>query len=343
MIKNLNEINRILLCLRRFARRRLGVPQELFIKDLKGMVILGQNPEFEPILDFVNRLGIINIRKKHIRMTKLGEEIVTENIAELYDLQPKQGVLLLRKCYLDGPLRPEMKTLIKHLSPDATTGKMVWSSVDSEPFGKIEWLANHLIQLGVLNAHQHLLIVADSYKETISQFLDEGGDYTEKQMEQNLREKRLLADLAETFVVEFEKSRLAGDGHKLESGCVQRISKHRVNAGYDINSFNGASKNLTHDRFIEVKGSGKTTVYFFWSQNEIQKATKLGDKYWIYFVGGIDRKNRAVKREPVMIQNPNIRLQSDPQFQIQPSNMLVEANLYGNLMAVKEITHSKAK
>jgi len=168
---------------------------------------------------------------------------------------------------------------VKRLSLDPATGRMMWSSLDSEPFGEIEWLSRHLVQLGVLSANEHLLVVTDHYKETISQFLDEGGDLTEEQMEKYFREKRLLADLAETFVVEFEKSRLAGAGHKLESGCVQRISKHRVNAGYDINSFDGVSKNLNHDRFIEVKGSGKPTVHFFWSQNEMQKAARLGDKY----------------------------------------------------------------
>jgi len=154
-------------------------------------------------------------------------------------------------------------------------------------------------------------------------------------MEKYFREKRLLADLAETFVVEFEKFRLAGAGHKLESGCVQRISKHRVNAGYDINSFDGVSKNLNHDRFIEVKGSGKPTVHFFWSQNEMQKAARLGDKYWIYFVGGIERKKRLLPREPVMIQNPHAHLKSDSRFQVQPSNMLVEANICGVLVAEK--------
>jgi hypothetical protein len=182
-----------------------------------------------------------------------------------------------------------------------------------------------------------------NYRETISQFLDEGGDFTEKQMEESLREKRLLGDLAETFVVEFERARLAEGGHKLESGCVQRISKHRVNAGYDVKSFDGPSKNLNHDRFIEVKGSGKKTVYFFWTQNEIQKATKLGDKYWIYFVGAIDRKNRLVQREPVMIQNPHSQMKSDPRFQIRPNNMLVEANVCGNLFAGREVAKRKSK
>jgi hypothetical protein len=343
MITNLNEVNRLLLALHRLAKSRKTIPRGILIDFLNGAVILGQNPDFDPVLDFSSLLGLIVIRKNAVGMTPLGKELLTENPDEIYELQPRQRILLLRRCYLDGPLRPQMKALVKRLSPDPTTGKMTWSSLDSEPFGEIEWLSRHLVQLGVLNANQYLLVVSDHHKETISQFLDEGGDYTEEQMEINLREKRLVGELAEGFVEEFEKSRLAGIGHKLESACVQRISKHRVNAGYDINSFDGPSKNLIHDRFIEVKGSGKTTVYFFWSQNEIQKAAKLGDKYWIYFVGGIDRKNQFVTREPVMIQNPHAQLKADARFQIQPSNMLVEGDICGKLLAEKQAPAKKKK
>jgi hypothetical protein len=343
MITSLNEINRLLLALRRLTKRRKAIPRGILIDFLKGAVVLGQNPEFDPVLDFTNRLGLIVIRKNAVCMTPLGVELLAENVSELYELQPRQRILLLRRCYLDGPLRPEMKTLVKLLSPDPATGRMIWSSLDSEPFGEIEWLSRHLVQLDVLNANQHLLVVTDHYKETILQFLDEGGDFTEEQMERNLREKRLLGELAESFVEGFEKSRLAVVGHKLESSCVQRISKHRVNAGYDINSFDGPSKNLAHDRFIEVKGSGKPTVYFFWTSNEIQKAAKLGDKYWIYFVGGINRKNRLVTREPVMIQNPHARLKADPLFKVQPNNMLVEGNICGKLIAGKQAAIKKAK
>ena len=92
-----------------------------------------------------------------------------------------------------------------------------------------------------------------------------------------------------------------------------------------------------------MKGSGKVTVYFFWSLNEMKKAEKFGDKYWIYFVGGIDRKNRLVTRQPVMIQNPHARLKSDPPFQIQPSTMLVEANICGNLIAGKDAAKNKQR
>jgi len=343
MIANLNEINRVLYTLYRLTKQRKSVPRGILVDVLNDAVILAQNPAFDPVLDFTARLGIVATRRSGVSITPLGTEVLAENAAGLYELQPRQKDLLFRRCYLDGPLRQEMKMLVKCLSADPATGKMMWSSVDSEPFGEIEWLSRHLIQLGALNANKHLLVVSDHHRETISQFVDEGGDYTEEQMENNLREKRLLAEMAESFVVDFERARLAKIGHKLESACVHRISKHRVNAGYDISSFSGASKNLNHDRFIEVKGSGQATVFFFWTQNEMKIAEKMGDKYWIYFVGGIDRKKRQVTRQPVMLQNPHIKLKSDSRFQVQPHNMLVKGNLCGNLIAEKIAVKKKLK
>jgi hypothetical protein len=343
MIASLNEINRVLLALRKLTRQRKSVPRGILSDFLSGAVILAQNPVFDPVLDFLVRLDLIFIRKNGVGIKPLGAELLAENVAEIYELQPRQKILLFRRCYLDGPLRPEMKKFVRFFSVDSASGKIIWSSLDSQPFGEIEWVSQHLVQLDILNANQHLLVVNDHHSETILQFLDEGGDYTEEQMEENLREKRLLGDLAETFVVEYEKSRLAEAGHELESRCVQRISKLRVNAGYDVNSFTGSRKNLNHDRFIEVKGSGQATVFFFWTPNEITKAEKLGDKYWIYFVGGIDKKKRLVTRHPVMIQNPHVRLKSDSQFQIQSHNMLVKANICGNLIADKTVAKNKLK
>jgi len=343
MITNLNEINRILLALRRLCKRRNSIPRHILIDYLNGSVIMGQNPEFDPILNFTHHLGIITIRRIGIAVAPLGDELLTNNSNEFYELQPEQRTLLVRRCYLDGPLRSEMKRLVKLLHPHPSTGRMTWSSVDSEPFGEIEWLSRHLLQLGVLSSSGHLLSVTDFYRETISQFLDEGGDFTEEQMEKSLREKRLLAELAEEFVLEFEKSRLIGAGYRLESACVQRISKHRVSAGYDINSFDASSSPLKHDRFIEVKGSGKATVFFYWTQNEVKMAEKLGQKYWIYFVGGIDRKNRLVTREPVMIQNPQVHLKSDARFKIEAFTRLVEGNVCGNLLVRQWIRSRKRR
>jgi len=72
MIASLNEINRVLLALRRLAKRRKSIPRGILIDFLNGTVILGQNPEFDPVLDFTNRLGIVVIRQNNVSIAPLG-------------------------------------------------------------------------------------------------------------------------------------------------------------------------------------------------------------------------------------------------------------------------------
>src|SRR5437016_11126980 len=195
MISSLNEINRVLLALRQLTARNKPVPRSLLVELLRGEVVLGRNPEFDPIIEFVHHLGLISAGTKGIGVTDLGSEVLAENGSSLYELQPQQSILLVRKCYLDGALRREMKAFVKKLSQDVETGAIAWSSLDSEPLGEREWLADHLAQLGVLASEKHMMRVTPSYTETISQFLDEGGDFTERQLEDYLREKRIVGEM----------------------------------------------------------------------------------------------------------------------------------------------------
>ena len=103
----------------------------------------------------------------------------------------------------------------------------------------------------------------------------------------------------------------------------------KVNAGYDIESFNGKSKAMKFDRFIEVKGSGESTVRFFWSTNEIEIAGRLGDNYWIYYQGGIDKKTKKAKNKPLMFQNPQESIMKDTNFTKIQNGLVVEAKIVG--------------
>ena len=40
------------------------------------------------------------------------------------------------------------------------------------------------------------------------------------------------------------------------------------------------------------------------SANEIEKAKELGPKYWLYFVGGINIKDRSASMIPQLFQDP---------------------------------------
>ncbi len=333
MIDNLNDINRVLLALDTLEATRARTPRRLLLRYLNGEVIYGQNPPFEPILEFLKQIHVLSEQPSGFGLTMLGREVLAQNAVKAYELRPSQQPLLLRKCYLDGPFRSETKALVKKFEAHPVTGRLGWSSIDSEPLGDVEWIAHHLVQLDVLQRSQHMLEAVAAYSDLLASFQDEGGDFTEAQFRKVLKDKRETGEIAESFVLKWEQKRLQRNGHRTQAACVNRISKRRVNAGYDIESFDGPSKLLAHDRFIEVKGSGQPTVRFVWTPNEMQKAATLGARYWIYFVGGIQRKKRIAPREPVMLRDPHATLNPTSGFTLQPKGeVLVSANIAGQML-----------
>ena len=66
-------------------------------------------------------------------------------------------------------------------------------------------------------------------------------------------------------------------------------------------------------------------MHFFWSQNEIQVATRLGERYWIYFQGGIDVGNGIARNEPIMLRDPSKLILQDGMFKTTPQGLIVEA------------------
>lgn len=111
---------------------------------------------------------------------------------------------------------------------------------------------------------------------------------SQKQIDANLRIKKIIGNIAEKIALEYEKNRLKQGGFDKESDNVALISQEYANAGYDICSFHGKSDNLEFDLYVEVKGSTGKEIDFFWSKNEIDEAKKQGNKYCIYFVPSID-------------------------------------------------------
>ena len=127
----------------------------------------------------------------------------------------------------------------------------------------------------------------------------------------------------EEAVLEYERERLRSINRQAEALMVRRISQLDVKAGYDIESFDGDKPLFDYDRFIEVKSSYNPRLRFFWSENERRAAEEKGDKYWIYFVGGLSsRKGRRII--PILIQNPATRLVQMSAISMKAATYLIE-------------------
>lgn len=124
---------------------------------------------------------------------------------------------------------------------------------------------------------------------------------TLKELERSLEHKSEFGRLGEEFVLKYEQNRLKEhqDFKKIIS-----ISDDYVNAGYDIESFDTLDSFLI-DRFIEVKSYNEKLV-FYWSDNEIQQAKELKNKYFLYLV---DRSLMNQKEYiPKVFKNPYDRI-----------------------------------
>jgi hypothetical protein len=285
-------------------------------------------PDHEKNISFAHEIGFITLNVPVIRLMPEGKTFIALNQNAQYDLTEEQKRVLLRTCYLDGPIRKNAMGVLKQFSPALEGGTFRWTFFDSSPFPD-EWTINHLSQLGLVIRLSDGWEVTGEYTKTVSSFLEEGEGWSEEKFREYLREKDEVGKIGESLVREFERQRLLGLGHKVEAHCVRSISTVRVNAGYDIESFDGPSPTVAYDRFIEVKGARASQLRFFWSDNEIRIAKRLGKKYWIYFQGSIDVAAGAARDEPILLNDPVSSILTDNRFKTVPQGLIVEAAMRG--------------
>lgn len=287
MIEKLAELNRILLAVRELRTSDGVAGVDVVIEYCRSAVIEARIPDHQLSIDFAAQIGLLLVNGDAIRLTEEGLGFIELNPSSQYDLSEEQKRILLRTCYLHGALRKDTMALLKVFSPGLGTDVFRWSLYDSSPFPS-EWTVDHMSQLGLLERRDDGWEVRADYTKTVAEFLEEGEGWSEESFREYLKEKEEVGKLGESLVKAYEFRRLLGLGHAVEARCVRSISNMRVNAGYDIESFDSASPAMAYDRFIEVKGARGRQMRFFWSDNEMKVARKLGKRYWIYFQGAID-------------------------------------------------------
>lgn len=133
--------------------------------------------------------------------------------------------------------------------------------------------------------------------------------YIRKKISQKDLEARLLAqsernnkngEVAEKWVLAYEKKKFKGKVDKSLFKTIERISQKEATLGYDIVSLQSEESALP-DKFIEVKSYAKEQR-FFWSKNEMRVAREKKNNYFLYLV---DRRNlEDLNYQPKEIKNP---------------------------------------
>lgn len=186
-------------------------------------------------------------------------------------------------------------------------------------------IRNVLIELGFLSvthrAGRQRIEVEPAYEKLISDVMKPlKNKLTLEELKKELQRNEEAGELAEEFVLDYERRRHSGCGN---AGKVKRISSVDVTAGYDILSFD-SSQSLDYDRFIEVKAVKKYSG-FFWSRNEMEIARVLGIRYYLYLVdlGKITIEDY----EPIIVSDPANELTTSGGWSFRAQSFYVQKSV----------------
>jgi len=338
-LAELNEFNRVLLATVQLSDLDEGCRVRPIVDLCSSFTFGGHIVDHYKTLKLCNYAGLLSITKVKVKLTELGKEFLTCNPDNSYEITERQKSFVATQLILQGPWQSRARDLFLSFSPnyDKVTYEI---SLYENPLPKRHNSVVHLLlALGVLLNTDNRLFVVSEYVPIVRWLRASDSGLSEQELDQALQANRKLADQAEEAVLEYEQERLRSINRDAEASLVRRIGQLDVKAGYDIESFDGDKPLFDYDRFIEVKSSYESELRFFWSENEHRVAEEKGDKYWIYFVGGLSTKT-AEQIVPILIQNPAKRLTQISEINLKVATYLVEQ---GDEIQFKKFCQGKAK
>ena len=307
MTLSLNDLSRILRLVKLYQREsnssRNYVKKSYDSEPIKQLKL----PNYDEIETFCLKLNLIIKNDAEMKLTKFGIELfeLFENDLSLANKK------IVEQCFEIQDIKKNIQNALEKFH--YSNGKKWFPKWDVVNLFEDTQILPILYQTGFLQKNDLSVIVNPEFKKLIS--LKYKKKIPLEQLEKNLEHQKKIGDIAEKFVLNFEKNRLKNLGFEEESNKIRQISIDFSNAGYDIESFNGKTKDGVPDRFIEVKGTTKKEFSFYWSINEINTAKELSSNYWIYHVSEIDVQNKTSSNDPKMINNPYENIFSNDLFQ----------------------------
>ena len=275
-------------------------------------------PNYLALEKLCAKLGVFSVSGKSVELTILGEKIL-----KTLDKGEIEEIFVL-ECFLNGKLSRDVLHAVSHFY--VNDDKTMWCAkkdlfelfTETEIFPILYETKFLKKDGGKVTIDQKFLPALNiELKKIVRKKLAKSQAQLDKELEKERETKKRIGEIAENIVLEFEKKRLGKNGN-VE---VRRISQEYANAGYDIES---------PDRLIEVKGSTGDDFDIFWSQNEIGTARENRDKYWIYFVPGINIKSKTSK-DPILIHDPITNVLDSDQYKEKKETLhLVKNNLKEN-------------
>lgn len=255
-------------------------------------LIYGKVVQISDVINIGQQLGLINVDKyERIIITKIGEEFLSKRKKINYELSIEQKEFLA-PIYIPYKYQ-EIREIIELFKYNEGQYKCSKNLI----LKKMNKLVENMIYLEILIDTQDELILSNSY---LAIYLLSTKQITKNELDIELKRKKVIGDKGEKLALEYEKERLYRLGLTEQAEKVKVVSNEFVNLGFDILSF--SSKDTRYNRFIEVKVVNESEG-FYWSINEKQIASFLGEKYFLYLVRDIGNVN-SIKE----ISNPAVKL-----------------------------------
>ena len=269
----------------------------------------GRLPNYNEIENFCNSLGLIEVNSNSLKLNQIGEKLLFEFNKEK-KINKNFKKILIQECLVNSIFNDDIKNAVSHFYK-IKNGETIFKKREIYGIFSFPEILPVLYELEIFKKKDtHVILNSHEFVSKIKKL-------TQKQLEKQLENWKIIGEIAEEIVLKFEKTRLKKEGHQEESENVKQISQEFANAGYDLDSFKEEKNNEIQEIFIEVKGSTNEKFDFFWSGNEFEKARELKEKYWIYFVPNIDVSTRTSTSDIIMIKNPYVKIYQDPTFEIE--------------------------
>ena len=306
----LYEFNRLVVLVATLPLEKKKTISEITVSDaIDGLAMFANNINPKEIIQNSIDLGLISRRGDRISLTNKGNnlfklQIIQDDDAIVDALIEEQQKFFVELIFNLQNLKTDLQNIFDYFR--IHHNKKIWF-YNSEKIHE-SWnteLVDCLDSCNFWNIIDDKREVRQLYNKQISK-IKKREPVTQQHLEEIIQIEKEVGERAEQLTLSYEKRRLNERNYQDMAMSIQQISKIDVAAGYDIESFNGKGSTLTPDRMIEVKGTSGSSPYFYWSENEIETAKSLKEKYWVYL--WIEVKSETEGTLYKKIQNPYEKL-----------------------------------
>ena len=305
----IHDLNELLTCLDDLTENI----QETKIGYLKARYTSRPNDYVQAVTGLAEKMNLVYTMDDKIGLKEHGikflEKISVVGNQKFFDPTKEQIDFLRNMFFEEEQFLEEFRKIMAEFWEDTTKEPML-TCVLRKNTRFDRFIISYLEEIGIFEVQyakdedEKTRINCKNYLQNISKIRNQIKEVSEEELAKRLAENTVIGKKGEQYAIEYEKKRLEKDEDRIDLAYdLKQVSLTDVHAGFDIKSYDDKNSQLRqHDRMIEVKATRSSSPRFYWSKNEVIKAEKLREKYWIYLWINVESPDRNLI--PIKIQNP---------------------------------------